>query len=80
LLVLNNNADTYGYLSNGSLRIVQKDDAGNEIFRKTMTGDQISQEIGFGLVGAGQVRKMQTGIVLPASGGNVEAYFTPSTR
>lgn len=80
LLVLNNNADTYGYLSNGSLRIVQKDDAGKEIFRKTMTGDQISQEIGFGLVGAGQVRKMQTGIVLPASGGSVEAYFTPSTR
>jgi len=80
LLVLNNNADTYGYLSNGSLRIIQKDDAGKEIFRKTMTGDQISQEIGFGLVGAGQVRKMQTGIVLPAPGGSVEAYFTPSAR
>lgn len=80
LLVLNNNADAYGYLSNGSLRIVQKDDAGKEIFKKSMTGDQISQEIGFGLVGAGQVRRMQTGIVLPASGGSVEAYFTPSTR
>lgn len=80
LLVLKNVADTYGYLSNGSLRIVQKDNSGKEIFKKTMTGDQISQEIGFGLVGAGQVRKMQTGIVLPVSGGSVEAYFTPSTR
>lgn len=80
LLVLNNAADTYGYLSSGSLRIVQKDGSGKEIFRKTMTGDQISQEIGFGLVGAGQVRRMQTGIVLPASGGSVEAYFTPTTR
>ncbi|MVZ97479.1 molecular chaperone [Sphingorhabdus sp. IMCC26285] len=80
LLILNNESDTYGYLSNGSLRIVQKDDTGKEVFKKTMTGDQISQEIGFGLVGAGQIRKMQTGIILPTSGGSVEAYFTPSTR
>lgn len=79
-ITLNNDADTYGYLSNGSLRIVQKNAAGAEIFRKVMTGEQISQEIGFGLVGAGQVRTIQTGIVLPESGGSVEAYFTPSTR
>lgn len=79
-LTLNNTADTYGYLSNGSLRIVQKDRAGKEIFRKSMTSEQISQEIGFGLVGAGQVRTIWTAIVLPDSGGSVEAYFTPSKR
>jgi fimbrial chaperone protein len=80
LLTLNNDADTYGYLSSGSLRIVQKDAAGKEIFKKTMDGEQISQEIGFGLIGAGQIRKLQTGIILPTSGGSVEAYFTPSAR
>lgn len=79
-LILKNDADTYGYLSNGSLRIVQKDASGKEIFKKSMTGEQISQEIGFGLVGAGQLRKIQTGIILPEPGGSVEAYFTPSTR
>lgn len=80
LLTLKNDAETYGYLSNGSLRIVQKNAAGAEIFKKVMTGEQISQEIGFGLVGAGQVRNIQTGIILPEPGGNVEAYFTASTR
>ncbi|MGH8336876.1 MAG: fimbria/pilus periplasmic chaperone [Gammaproteobacteria bacterium] len=79
-ITLTNSADTYGYLSNGSLRIVQKDGAGKEIFKKSMTGEQISQEIGFGLVGAGQVRTIQTGIFLPEAGGSVEAYFTPSKR
>ena len=80
LLILNNDADTYGYLSSGSLKIVQKDASGKEIFKKTMDGDQISQEIGFGLIGAGQIRKLQTGIILPTSGGSVEAYFTPAAR
>ena len=79
-LVLKNDADTYGYLSNGSLRIVQKNAAGKEIFQKSMTADQISQDIGYGLVGAGQTRKLQTAIILPEAGGSVEAYFKPSSR
>jgi fimbrial chaperone protein len=80
LLNLSNDADTYGYLSSGSLRIVQKDDAGKEVFKRTMTGDQISQEIGFGLVGAGQKRRMSTPIILPQMGGQVEVSFTPASR
>ncbi len=79
-LILKNDADTYGYLSNGSLRIVQKNASGKEVFKKSMTGDQISQDIGYGLVGAGQTRRLQTAIVLPETGGSVEAFFTPASR
>ncbi|PQM28581.1 molecular chaperone [Sphingopyxis lindanitolerans] len=80
LLVLTNDADTYGYLSGGSLKIVQKDSSGKEIFHRTMTGEQISQEIGFGLVGAGQKRRMTTPIILPQMGGQIEASYIPSRR
>jgi fimbrial chaperone protein len=80
LLVLKNDADTYGYLSSGSLRIVQKNAAGQEVFKKSMNADQISQEIGYGLIGAGQTRRLQTAIILPEAGNKVEAYFTPSSR
>jgi fimbrial chaperone protein len=79
-LILKNDADTYGYLSNGSLRITQKDAGGKEVFKKSMTPDQISQDIGYGLVGAGQTRRLQTAIVLPETGGSVEAFFTPASR
>jgi len=80
LLVLQNDSDTYGYLSNGSLRVSQKNGSAQEIFKKSMTSDQVVQEIGYGLVGAGQTRRLKTPIILPEMGGNVEAVFTPSTR
>ena len=80
LLVLNNETDTYGYLSGGSLRIAQKNAAGQETFKKNLNSDQISQEIGFGLVGAGQIRRLKTPIILPEAGGTVEAAFSPSSR
>jgi fimbrial chaperone protein len=62
------------------LRIVQKNAAGQEVFKKSLTPDQISQEIGYGLVGAQQTRRLKTAIILPESGGSVAAYFTPSAR
>jgi fimbrial chaperone protein len=80
LLVLKNDSDTYGYLSNGSLRITQKNAAGEEIYKKTMTADEIAQEIGFGLIGAGQTRRLKTALILPEMGGSIEAVFTATSR
>ena len=80
VLVMENTSSTYGYLSGGSLQIVQKNEAGEEIFKKTMTAEQVSQEIGYGLVGAGQIRRILTPVVLPQTGGSVEASFTASKR
>ena len=78
LLVLKNDAAAYGYLSGGGMKIVQRDSAGKEVFNRSLTGEQITQEIGYGLVGAGQTRRLATPIVLPQAGGSVEATFTPS--
>ena len=75
-LVLSNASTAHGYLSSGRLRIVQKDATGKEVFRKNMSGPEIQQTIGFGLVGAGQTRKVAVPVELPVDGGSIEAIFT----
>jgi len=74
---VSNSSNVHGYLSQGKLRIVEKDVSGKEVFKKVLTGPEIQQTIGFGLVGAGQTRGMVLPIELPAEGGTVEAQFTP---
>lgn len=77
-ITLTNDAATYGYLTGGTLRIVQKDSAGKEIFNRSLNSDQIEQEIGYGLVGAGQTRRITTPIELPTMEGTLDVRFSPS--
>lgn len=77
VVTLSNASNAHGYLSQGRLRIVQRDSAGKEVFRRTLSGPEIQQTIGFGLVGAGQTRRVQIPVELPQDGGSVEAQFTP---
>ncbi len=77
VLFIQNDTTTYGYLSSGSLRITHRNETGQEIFTRSFTSEEISQQIGFGLVGGGQTRRILTPIVLPQAGGTVEAQFTP---
>jgi fimbrial chaperone protein len=79
IVTLSNDSRAHGYLSEGRLRIVQRDAAGKEIFRKVLTGPEIQQTIGFGLVGAGQKRRVTIPVELPQEGGSVEAQFTPNS-
>lgn len=79
-LDLRNDSNTYGYLSEGTLKIVAKDGKGAEVMRKSLTGAEILQQMGYGLVGPGQTRKLNTSIELPIEGGTVEATFSPRTR
>ena len=76
VIMLNNASAAHGYLSNGRLRIVQKDASGKEIFRQSMSGPEVQQTIGFGLVGANQTRRIMVPVALPLDGGTVEASFT----
>jgi fimbrial chaperone protein len=78
IVTLSNESRAHGYLSEGKLRIVQRDAAGKEVFRKVLTGPEIQQTIGFGLVGAGQKRRVVIPVELPQEGGTVEAQFTPN--
>jgi fimbrial chaperone protein len=79
VITLANTSAAHGYLSSGRLRIVQTDASGKEVFRKTLTGPEVQQTIGFGLVGANQVRKMTLPIELPVDGGKIDASFTPES-
>ena len=77
VITVANATAAHGYLSNGRLRIIQKDADGREIFRRSLSGPEIQQTIGFGLVGANQSRVVQLPFELPLDGGTVEASFTP---
>ncbi|KAA9014340.1 molecular chaperone [Sphingobium limneticum] len=79
-LNLENQSNTYGYLSEGTLKISEKDASGKEVMRQTLTGAEILQQMGYGLVGPGQKRRLQTPIELPVEGGTVEAIFSPRSR
>jgi fimbrial chaperone protein len=72
-----NTGETYDYLINGRLRFVQKDATGKEIFRRTLSGDEIQQVIGFGLIGPEIKRTFTTSIELPSAEGALDVEFTP---
>ena len=77
IITVVNDSNAHGYLSRGRLRITEKDASGKQIFSRTIPGPEIQQTIGFGLVTAGQTRRMTVPVVLPSDGGTVEAQFTP---
>jgi fimbrial chaperone protein len=78
--VATNSGLNYDYLINGRLRFVQKDATGKEIFRKTLTGQEIQQTIGFGLIGPEISRRIVTAIELPSAEGSLNVEFTPDRR
>lgn len=76
VLTVGNDSTAHGYLANGRLRIVEKDAAGKQLFSKSLSGAEIQQSMGFGLIGGGQVRKVSIPVELPSAEGSVEASFT----
>ncbi|MBB4098699.1 fimbrial biogenesis chaperone [Sphingomonas kyeonggiensis] len=76
-ITLTNDSPAHGYLSKGRLRIVERDRSGKEVFRRTLAGPEIQQTVGFGLVGAGQTRRLLIPVQLPTSEGTIDAQFTP---
>lgn len=77
MLSVANNSPVHGYLSANKVRLVERDAAGKEQFKRTLSGPEIQQTVGFGLIGAGQTRKVTIPVVLPSADGVVEASITP---
>lgn len=77
VITMVNDSATYGYLSRGKLRVIERDSSGREVFRKTYSGPEIGLLVGMGLVNAGQQRQFVLPSTLPAGAGSVEARFTP---
>lgn len=77
VITVTNDSPAHGYLSEGRLRLVEKDAAGKVVFQRTLPGPEIQQTIGFGLIAPGQTRTVALPIELPADGAVLEAQFTP---
>ncbi len=75
MVSVHNDSVAHGYLANGHLRIAEFDSSGKEVFAKTLSGAEIQQSMGFGLVGGGQARTVAVPIELPSETGTVEASF-----
>ncbi len=71
-----NESPAHGYLSNGHLRIVERDKSGAQVFSRTLSGAEIQQTMGFGLIGGGQTRQVAVPVELPSADGTVEASFS----
>ncbi len=72
-----NASAAHGYLSRGRVRVVQFAPDRKEVFRKEISGPELQQTLGYGLIGGGQTRRMTLPIRLPRPGGRIEAQFTP---
>jgi P pilus assembly chaperone PapD len=76
-LTVNNRSAAHGYLSQGRLRIVQKDRAGKRLTETAFTGPEIQQTIGYGLIAGGQTRRVVVPVTLAQPDAVIEATFTP---
>ena len=74
--MLENSSNTYGYLSSGSVKLRLKDAQGKVIYQKSLNPIQVQDQIGYGMVGAHQKRRLATQLVLPGDG-VLEAEFLP---
>lgn len=75
MITVSNPSQAHGYLSNGKLIISEHNAAGQEVFRKTLSGPEILQIVGFGLVGAETTRTISIPIDVPQAAGTIGARF-----
>jgi fimbrial chaperone protein len=67
-----NSSGNYGYLSSHPLTIRHLDAQGAELSRHSLSGNEIQQQIGFGLVGPETTRQFVTPLELTSSEGRLE--------
>jgi P pilus assembly chaperone PapD len=79
VIVASNSSAAHGYLSRGRLEVVQRDAAGKEVFREELSGPEIQQSLGYGLIGGSQSRRVTLPAHLPTAEGTVTAKFTPDS-
>src|SRR3546814_2418656 len=57
-----------------------RDASGRELIRQTLTGPDIQQGAGYGLIGGNEMRSFTLPLELPAEIGTIEARFEPESR
>lgn len=71
-----NSSAVHGYLSRGRIRVTQRDSSGQEVFRRDLTGPEIQQSLGYGLIGGGQNRHIALPVSLPSTEGTVTVSYS----
>lgn len=80
VITIGNRSTTHGYLSRGRVTIIQRDASGRELIRQTLTGSDIQQGAGYGLIGGNTARSFMLPLKLPSEAGTIEAHFEPESR
>jgi len=74
-----NSSAAHGYLSRGRLRIVQRDASGKQVFERELSGPEVQQTLGYGLIGGSQTRRVTLPVPLPTADGTVTVGYTPDS-
>src|SRR3546814_17164930 len=80
IVTVANSSATHGYLSRGRLTIVQRDASGRELIRQTLTGPDIQQGAGYGLIGGNEMPTFNLPLELPAEIGTIDTRFQTAYR
>jgi fimbrial chaperone protein len=72
-VTVENSGNTYGYMSQHRLRLVETDASGKAVFDKTVSGNDFQQLVGYGIIATGQTRTMVLPIDLPSRSGTLTA-------
>jgi fimbrial chaperone protein len=75
-VTVQNSGPNYGYVSRSRISIVEKDPGGKEVFRRTLSPEEIQQTLGFGLVGPEVARTLVIPVELPQADGSVTVEMT----
>ncbi|MCC7267270.1 MAG: molecular chaperone [Caulobacteraceae bacterium] len=73
---IRNSGLNYGYLSRSQIVVTQKDAGGHELLKKTLSANDVQQQIGFGLVGPESTRRFVSPIELESAEGVVEVSLS----
>jgi fimbrial chaperone protein len=77
---ITNSGNSYGYLSQRSMKISITDAAGKEVFKKNYSPEEIQQSIGFGVIGPDTTRRIVLPVEVPSAQGTVKAEIGDAKR
>ena len=75
-VAVTNSGSTYGYISQKGLKLTQTDQSGKEVFSKSLSGAEVEQLVGYGIVAVNQTRTMVVPVSLPDANGTVTASIS----
>jgi P pilus assembly chaperone PapD len=77
VLTVANTGQTYGYVGNNRMTLIQRAPNGDEVMRQTWEPEEFQQLMGLGLVPSGATRRLPVNIRLPQATGSISVELVP---